>query len=96
MTIKSDGQLDDYILLYELLTIAFIEIRASESLRWSSAMADVFHNVPGLIRSKADIGQVLDEIREKAARNNLADYIDRLLSHSARRVGIDPQRVVSR
>lgn len=59
-----------------MLSLAFIEIRASDDLNKAQAIADIFHNVPSRIASKADPFDTYESINARSARLDMEDEIE--------------------
>lgn len=72
----------DTLITLDMLTVALVEIRASEKLAKSSALADVFHNIPAKIARSVSGHELLEEIELRASRNGSFDYIRRLRQHA--------------
>jgi hypothetical protein len=52
-----------------------IEIRASQSLEKSAALADITHNLPKMLSQGRTDAEILQTVLEKAARHKCTDYI---------------------
>lgn len=69
------------VVLFYMLHIAFIEIRASESLNAAKKFADIFHNIPLMLnqsRNSQEDQKVYETLVGNAKRYGMEGYIDQL------------------
>ena len=69
---------EDTCVILEMMSYAFIEIRAGDNLELSKAYADMFHNIPNRIARGVAAEELFAEIHQKAARWDRTDYIKKL------------------
>ena len=75
---NSSGEINEehtYEHIHYVLHIAFIEIRMSDDLQKAQIIADIFHNVPMMMRMLRSVGKIKEEILEKASRHGVEKRI---------------------
>jgi hypothetical protein len=72
---KAQDKDKDRKMLFYILGLVFIEIRATDDLYKARALADIFHNVPSKIRSGAEFKNIELELLEKSKRHGLEKLI---------------------
>ncbi|MEN7547397.1 hypothetical protein AAG747_05740 [Rapidithrix thailandica] len=81
-------QLPETNLVYELMYLAFIDIR-EEAVRTNNkvsyCLSDLFHGIPGIIlkqleEGNIDYSKVMDAIREKAKENGSEKWLQHNIS----------------
>lgn len=71
--------------LHRALGIAFIEIRASDSLVAAKKIADTFHNLPMALMNcstESDLIAARDAVIARATRNGIDAFVRQLLTES--------------
>lgn len=66
---------------YYMLHVAFVEIRAAESLNAAKKLADVFHNLPMRLNkdlTDEDCQSIYKDLLENAKRYGLESYVEEL------------------
>ena len=58
----------EYRTILYVIGIALVEIRASEKIAKSRALADIFHNVPAGISTEKPEAEIVQEVMSRAAR----------------------------
>ena len=76
----------DTLIALDMLTVALVEIRASDQLQKSAALADVFHNIPARIARGFSGDELLEEMELRASRNGCSDYMQQLRQHVASKI----------
>jgi hypothetical protein len=76
----------DEALIFDMLGIALIEIRAAEKLEHAKKLADIFHNVPARLAKQLPPADILDDMMNIAARYGASNYLDSLLGHSRKKI----------
>lgn len=86
LILSMTNDIDEFeIKILYVIGLAFVEIRASEDIKKSKAIADVFHNIPGKISRKFTSDDIIAEIMIKSERHGLGNYIKSLLRHADER-----------
>ncbi len=70
----------EYRTILYVMGIALVEIRASEKIAKSRALADIFHNVPAGISTEKPEAEIVQEVMSRAAR---LGHVDKRDSHRA-------------
>jgi hypothetical protein len=72
----------EYGHILKALGIILVEIRGTENLKKARILADIFHNVPALIKMGKTQDEILSEIMKRAERQNAREVIAEYLKIS--------------
>lgn len=61
-----------------VLGLAFVGIRGSERHDHAKILADIFHNVPGMIANGEEPVAIMNAVKIKAERHNYTAYVARM------------------
>lgn len=66
--------------IFYVLKMAFLAIRATDSIKTAHIIADIFHTVPSQLRNNQDADAVMEDIFEKAARYRCEETVSALFA----------------
>jgi len=77
---KSNRTIDEQVLL-QMMTLAFIDIRAPDKPSMPYIISDIYHNVPGALAHGVEATELLEQVRKRADRHNVLAYVESMEAH---------------
>lgn len=73
-----------YTHLFKMMNIAFIEIRASNSLTKNYAICNLFHNVPMMMKNERAIEEIWEELSIQATRTKITAFLQEQANYAVK------------
>jgi len=77
---KPNRTIDEQVLL-QMMTLAFIDIRAPDKPSMPYIISDIYHNIPGALAHGIKATELLQQVKTRAERHGVLVYVENQEAH---------------